>query len=142
MNSLFDTNPGLRSSDEWRDLLTQLVSSLSTYLGVQFHPTSWFVHDDLAGYASSCNCVDITAMLHQDLGLLVNGVICITVNFGEAVWVSCDVLLFGARQRLRGPHGTDFIALAYTDSGWSSSGWVVDDTGEWKSDDDDARWSV
>ena len=142
MNSLWDKNPALRSSGEWRDLLTQLVSSLSSFLGVEFHPTSWFIHDDRAGFASSCNCVDITATLHEGLGLVVNGVIGISINFGEAVWVSSDLLLFGAQRRLRGAHGTDFISLAYTASGWNSSGWVMDDTGEWESHDDDSRWAT
>jgi hypothetical protein len=142
MNALFEKTPKLRSSDEWRELLAKLVSSLSSFLGLNFRPTSWFVHDDRDGYASSCNCVDITAAIHKDLGLFANGVICISVNFGEYVSVSCDLLLFGNGHRLRGPHRTDFIAIAYTEVGWKCASWVVDETAEWESDDDDSRWTT
>jgi hypothetical protein len=113
MSGLLDFNPALRTADEWRGLLAGLVESLSAHVGRPFQATSWFIHDDRPGYASSCNCVDIRAMLIGPLALEACGVICVTVNFGEAAWARYDLLLFASGCRIKGPRGMDLIALNY-----------------------------
>ena len=141
MRGLLDPNPGFRGEAEWRRLLGGLVESLSAFAGVRFEPTSWFVGDDQPGHASTCNCVNVRGLVNIALRLEACGVVCVTVNFGEAAWASCDLLLFADGWRARGPSGLDFVLLAYSEAGWSSRGWVLDDTGEWESHITDARWS-
>jgi hypothetical protein len=137
---LLDPNPGFRSEAEWRQLLGGLVKSLSAFTGIAFEPTSWFVSDDRPGHACASNCVDVRGVVNPALRLDACGVVCVTVNFGEAAWASCDLLLFVAGRRVRGPAGLDFVFLPYTEAGWSSKGRVVDATGEWESHTTDARW--
>jgi hypothetical protein len=140
VRGLFDPNPSLRTEADWRQLLAGLVESLSAFTGIRFEPTSWFVRNDLPGYASSCNCVDVRGSLGSALRIDACGVVCITVNFGEAVWASCNLLLFADGCRVLGVDGLDLIFLPYGEDGWTSQGWVGDEYGEWKSHTTDARW--
>jgi hypothetical protein len=142
MENLLDANPPLRSADQWNSILSALVASLSSSLGVAFQPSSWFVRDDIPGYASASNCVDVWATLSERLAVQICGVICVQVNFGEAVWVICDLLLFANGHRLRGPKSMDVIRLAYTGQGWVLHGWGADDYGEWEGHTDAARWNL
>jgi hypothetical protein len=121
-------------------LLGELVASLSTFLGVQFEPTSWFIHDDQPGHASACNCVDVRGIVSPAFQLYACGVICISINFGEAAWVNCDLLLFAGGSRVRGLQGHDLLVLPYSETGWSEAQWVSDETGEWQSHVNEARW--
>jgi hypothetical protein len=139
MRGLFDCNPVTRTADEWRALLGDLIDSLSVHLGRLCRPTSWFVHDDRPGYTNACNCVDFRAIINEALALEACGVVGVTVNFGEAAWASCDLLVFASGRRVKGPEGMDLVAVTYDDAGWSG-GWVVDSNGEWVSHTDDARW--
>jgi hypothetical protein len=140
MHSLLEASPPLRTADEWRRLLSDLVTSLSSFLGLRFQPTSWFVHDDVPGHASCCNCVDVWGALSEGLSVQVGGVICVTVNFGEAAWGTCDLLLFAGGRRLCGPEGADLIRLSYNQRGWVIHGWCADDYGEWQAHNEAARW--
>jgi hypothetical protein len=141
MSHPLDPNPGLRSAADWRRLLIQLVESLSVFTKIRFEPTSWFVRDDLPGYASSCNCVDVRGVVNPVFRLDACGVVCITVNFGEAAWASCDLLLIANGQRVCGPDAAGYLFLSYSKDGWLSPTWMCDDTGEWESHTTDARWS-
>src|SRR5262249_6513689 len=107
---------------------------------IRFEPTSWFVRDDRPGFACACNCVNVRGAINPALRLDACGVVCVTVNFGEAAWASCDLLLFSGGRRVHGPDGLAFVFLPFREAGWSSRGWVVDDTGEWESHPTDARW--
>jgi hypothetical protein len=140
MRHLLDPSPRLRSEHEWRRLLGGLVESLSASTGIRFEPTSWFVRDDPPGHASVCNCVDVRSVVNVALGLDACGVVCVTVNFGEAAWVTCDLLLFAGGNRVRGPDGLDYAFCSCSEDGWSSPRWVLDDTGEWESHTTDERW--
>lgn len=140
MPNLFDPNPGHRTEADWRDLLSELVSSLSQFSGIKFVPTSWYTRDDEPGHASSSNCVNIRGVVNATLRLEACGVVCISINFGEAVWASADLLLFSGGQRLIVPGGLEVVAMVYRLEGWSSHGWVTDAYGEWESHDTDARW--
>jgi hypothetical protein len=153
MSTLFDPNPGLRTEAEWRALLGGLVESLSQYTGIEFVPTSWFTADDTPGYASSSNCVNIRGTINRAMALDACGVVCVSINFGEAVWAFCDLLLFSAGQRIYGPvlsehrlygptHG-DLIVFDFTENGWRNQGWTCDANKEWESytTDEDERWS-
>jgi hypothetical protein len=122
MSQLLDPNPGFRSEADWRQLLRALVESLSLFTGIRFKPTSWLVRDDVPVYASVCNCVDVRGVVNPAFRLDACGVVCITVNVGEAVWASCDLLVFASGQRVRGSDGEDFVCLSYSDEGWSSLG--------------------
>ncbi len=139
MSGLLDCNPALRTADEWHALLSGLIDSLSVHLGRVCRPTSWFIHDDRPGYASASNCVDFQVILNEALSLKACGVACVTVNFGEAAWAGCNLLLFASGQRILGPKGMDLVALRYDDARWSG-GWVIDENGEWESHTDDDRW--
>jgi len=141
VRQLFDPDRVLRSEAEWRLLLGGLVESLSAFTGVRFEPTSWFVGDDRPDYACATNRVDIRGSVNPTLRLDACGVVCVTVNFGEAAWASCDLLLFVSGRRVRGPGGPDFVLLLCSEAGWLSRGWMLDDTGEWESHTTDARWT-
>ena len=141
MQAAFDPNPGHRTETEWQCLLHRLVEELSAYAAVPFMPTSNFV-DDTPGHASASGCVDVRGTVSAALRLDVCGVVCVSVNFGEAAWASCNLLLFSGGRRVFGPDGLGLVSLAYTPEGWSSRGWVADDYGEWESHDTDARWQV
>lgn len=140
MNQLFDPNPGLRTADEWRGILSKLVTSLSSFLGLEFEATSWFVHDDRTGDLSSSNSVDIKANIPVSLSLQMYGVLCLTINFDEAVWVSCDLLLFASGHRLLGSQGMDLIEVTYDERGWTNRGWIIDANYEWEAYSDNSRW--
>lgn len=140
MRGLLDPNPRPRSGAEWRQLLGGLVESLSGFTGIRFEPTSWFVGDDRPGYACACNCVDVRGVINPALRLEACGVVCVTVNFGDAAWAACDLLLFVGGRRVCGPGGLGLVFLPYGEEGWSSQGWVIDENGEWESHTTDARW--
>lgn len=142
MKRVLDVNPGLRSEAEWREILAGLVESLSAFTGVRLAATSWLVEGDWPGHASACNCVNVRGTLHPALRLDVCGAVCVTVNFGEAAWASCDLLLFAGGRRVRGREGADIHFLSYVDTGWTSHGWVADDNGEWESHSTDEWWAV
>ncbi len=133
MKRLLDPNPGLRSEAQWRQLLGGLVESLSAFTCITFEPTSWSVQGDQPGFASACNAVNVRGEVSSTLRLEACGVVCVTVNFGEVAWASCNLLLFTAGQRVRGPEGLDLVFLSFGPLGWVGKGWVVDDTGEWES---------
>lgn len=141
-SDVFDTNPGDRTESEWRAILTDLIASLSQFLGIDFLPTSWFAFDDTPGAASGGSCVNVRGVSNAPLQLAMCGVVCINVNFGEAAWAGADLLLFNGGRRQLGPNGSDLLALEYTANGWSSRGWVEDEYGEWKMHDTDDRWSI
>ena len=142
MCGLFDAGTRSRTEAEWRDLLTNLVESLSAYTKIHFTPTSWFASDDKPDSASACNCVDVQGVVNESLALTACGVVCVTVNFDEAVWVSCDLLLFSGDQRTRPSAGRDVILLKFGEAGWTSLGWTTDFNGEWESHATAARWSM
>jgi hypothetical protein len=142
MQKLLEITPALRTADEWRHLLGEVVDSLSSFLGVAFKSTSWFVHDDIPGYASSCNCVDVWATLSEGLSVHACGVVCLTLNFGEGAWLICDLILYASRRRLKGPPGMDLIRLSYNEQGWVNHGWGADEYGEWEAHTDPARWGL
>ncbi len=141
MQSVFNENPGHRTEAEWRQMLLDLMESLAAYTGIGFAPTSWFI-DDHPGHASACGCVDLRGCISQSLQLDACGVICISVNHGEAAWVLADVLLYSNGRRVHGPDGTEFVSFHYRADGWSSQGWMNSECGEWKWEyyDTDARW--
>jgi hypothetical protein len=138
---LLDPNAGLRTAVQWRQLLSGLVESLSTFTCVELRPTSWVVSDDRTGYASACNCVNVRGTVNSALRLDACGTVCVTVNFGEEVWASCDLLLFAAGQRVRGPAGLDIVFLSFGTDGWDSKGWVMDENGEWEAHTTDDWWN-
>jgi hypothetical protein len=135
---LFDPNPGHRTEAEWRELLTGLIVSLSQFTSIEFRPTSWYTSDDIPGYSSSSNCVNIRGVVNPALRLDACGVVCISVNFGESAWASADLLLFSGGQRVVGPG--ELMLLVYEQHLWMSRGWVGDAYGEWESHTTDARW--
>lgn len=138
---MLDPNPSLRSEAEWRLVLIGMVDALSAFSGIKFEPTSWSVGDDRPGFASACNCVNVRGSVNSALRLDACGVVCVTVNFGEAAWASCDLLLFASGQRVRGPEQADLVYLSYGDVGWVSKGWMVDENEEWASHITDEWWT-
>jgi hypothetical protein len=139
VQSVFDLNPGHRTEAEWRRLLGALVESLSTYTGIRFAPTSWFIEDH-PGHASASGCVDVRGVISPVLRLEACGVVCISVNHGEAAWASADVLLYSGGRRVVGPDGREVVHFRYTPDGWSGLGWVKGECGEWEGYPTDARW--
>lgn len=141
VSDLFDINPQARTQEQWRELLVDLVSSLSSFTGYRFTPVSWGVQDDQPGHAFACNCVDVVGSINEVIDLQACGVICITVNFGEAVWASCDLLLFSNNQRIKGKEGMDVLLFRCEPEGWVYHGWVKDEYGEWEAHLDTSRWN-
>lgn len=139
MQAVFDPNPGHRPDSVWRQLLAELVESLSEYTGIRFTPTSWFVEDQ-PGAASASGCVDIRGCVSPALRLEACGVVCISVNFGEAARASADVLLYSGGRRVLGPDRKEIASLVYRPDGWVSRGWVNGECGEWEGYPNDARW--
>ena len=141
MEEVFDPNPGHRQESEWRRLLGVLVESLSAHTGICFAPTSWFIEDH-AGHAHAGGCVDVRGSLSPALRLDACGVICISVNHGEAAWVSAVVLLFSSGRRVLGPDNREVARFRYTTGGWADDGWVTGECGEWEEEryPTDKRW--
>jgi hypothetical protein len=141
VEAVFDPNPGCRSEAEWRRMLGGLVESLSTHTGIRFAPTSWFIEDH-PGHASAGGCVDIRGPASLALRLVACGVVCISVNHGEAAWASADILLFSGGQRVLGPEAGEVVRFQSTPSGWVDHGWVFGECGEWEEQQypTDARW--
>lgn len=139
--AILDPNPRLRSAAEWRQILSELVDALSSRTGIDLQPTSWRVEDDRPGFASASSSVDVRGTINPALRLDACGVVCVTVNFGEAAWVSCDLLFFYAGRRVRGPEGGDFVYVPYSEVGWGDGRWMVDENGEWESHTTDEWWS-
>ncbi|APR81065.1 Hypothetical protein A7982_06412 [Minicystis rosea] len=133
-------DPNLRSAVEWQQALGVLIDALSTSTGIAFQPTSWLVEDDQPGFSCACNCVNLRGTINPALQLDACGVLCVTINFGEAAWASCDLLLFAAGRRVRGPDGADIIHFSYRDVGWVDNGWIADDNQEWESHTTDEWW--
>src|SRR6187455_3122752 len=122
-------------------MLGGLVESLSAHTGLRFAPVSWFIEDH-PGHAHSGGCVDIRGPVSPALRLEACGVVCISVNHGEAAWASADVLLFSGRRRVLGPDDREVVHFRYTSDGWSDVGWVNGECGEWErlQYPTDARW--
>jgi hypothetical protein len=141
VETVFDPNPGHRTEAEWRQLLCQLVGSLATYTGIRFVPTSWFIEDH-AGHASAGGCVDIRGPVSSALRLDACGVLCLSVNHGEATWASADILLFSGGRRVLGPDAREVVHFRYTPNGWTDHGWVRGECSEWEMDmyPTDRRW--
>ncbi len=75
-------------------------------------------------------CVDLRGVVNPSLGVAACGTLCATVNFGEAAWVSCDLLFFADGKRLVGPKEHDLAVARFDDSGWSRLYWTVDENFE------------
>ena len=140
MHRAFDPNPGHRTESEWRQLLTELLNSLCAFTEIKFAPISWFIEDQ-SGYASAGGCIDIRGTVNSVLHIEACGVLSASVNFGEAAWVLCDLLLFTDGKRLLGPNQCDLVSLRYTAEGWVNHGWVGDEYHEWESHTSDIRWA-
>ena len=140
MSNLFNTDPLMRTQEQWRALLIDLVTSFSSFIGYRFIPVSWFVEDDQPSHASTCNCVDDIGSIDDLIDLQACGTICISINYGEAVWVICDLLLFSKNQRIKGKKGMEVLTFRYGPEGWVYHGWVNDEYGEWEAHIDNSRW--
>ncbi|AWM35586.1 hypothetical protein GobsT_67390 [Gemmata obscuriglobus] len=141
MESVFNKNPGYRPEAEWRRMLGGLVESLSAHTGIRFAPTSWFIEDH-PGYANSGGCVDVRGPVSPALRLEACGVVCISVNHGQAASASAAVLLFSGGRRVLGPDAQEVVVFRYTPNGWVDHGWVCGECGEWEKGQypTDARW--
>lgn len=131
MEGVFDSTPGNRPEAEWRRMLGGLVDSLSAHTGIRFAPTSWFIEDH-PGHASAGGCVDIHGSISAALRLEACGVVCISVNHGEAAWASADILVFSDGRRVLGSDSREVVQFQYTPDGWSDIGWVNGECGEWE----------
>ncbi|MEZ4439182.1 MAG: hypothetical protein R3B72_08840 [Polyangiaceae bacterium] len=138
--SILDVNPPQRTEAEWRGVLEHLVSELIETTGVGFQATSWYTESDREGHESSSNCVNVRGTVSDVLRLAACGVVCVSVNFGESVGVSADLLLFSDGARVLGPDGKEMVSMLYDGRGWRSQGWRRDGNGEWESHTTDARW--
>jgi hypothetical protein len=141
VEAVFDKNPGHRLEAEWLRMLGGLVESLTAHTGIQFTPTSWCIEDH-PGYASAGGCVDVRGPVSPALRLEACGVVCISVNHGEAAWASADILLFSDGQRVLGPDNREVVQFRYTPNGWVNNGWVIGVCGEWELEryPTDTRW--
>ena len=137
--SFLDPNPPRRTAVEWRDCLEELVLELSDFTSVQLATSWWRVQDDAPGAASASNCVDVRGKLSETFDITVCGVLCVTVNFGEVVSISCDLLLFVRGKRVTVSDGA-VIFLRRDHDGWRNLGWCVDESGEWELHEDESRW--
>jgi len=138
---VFDPNPRHRPEAEWRRLLVGLVESLSAHTGITFAPTSWFIEDH-PGDASAGGCVDVRGCVSTTFRLEACGVVCISVNHGEAAWASADVLLYSGGRRVFGPDGSEIVHFRYNPDGWADLGWTNGECGEWEGYRTDARWQA
>ena len=141
MEAVFDKNPGCRPDAEWRRMLGGLVESLSAHTGIRFTPTSWFI-EDYPGHASAGGCVDVRGAVSPSLRLEACGVLCISVNHGEAARASADILLFSGGRRVLGTDEREVVRFQYTPHGWLDHGWVRGECSEWEVETypTDARW--
>ena len=133
-SNALDPSGRSRSQDQWRELLSELVSELGASLDAKFTVTHW----NVGGISA---CADIRASLRPELELEACGTVCVTTDKRE-VWCTADLLFFSYGVRLSGPRGQAYIGVSLTTDGWSSPRWRADDTGEWELHDSNERWST
>jgi hypothetical protein len=134
LESVFDVNRR-RSEAEWRVVLEALAGALSGLLQRDVVIAGVSAEDDNDGYASWGATAYIRILLSRLPLLEWSGTISVTVNVGEIVMISSDLLLFADGIRIRGPAGGDLFHLAFTeDQAWVSRGWMPDENGEWEAE--------
>lgn len=131
----FDDPNFRRSPSEWRSVLLDLLEKLGAQAHLKFTTVSDWVGQVSGKFSSSC--VDIRAVVDQQTCLSVCGVLCVTVNYGESVYVSAELLQFVEGKRVR---PGEFMVYQYAKERWSDCEWSLDANGEWESHSSEARW--
>jgi hypothetical protein len=137
LEDIWDAAPPPRGEDVWLSLMTQLAASLSDAAGVQLQPGPLFtaLHEPCSGISLA-----VTGHIHGPLGVALQGQISVTINHGENVQISADLLLFadGRRVRIHGPTssaGELYVFVAHRSDArttWEPLGFVDDEWGEYE----------
>ncbi|MBL8741983.1 MAG: hypothetical protein JNK04_12840 [Myxococcales bacterium] len=132
LNAAFDvTRP--RSQSEWRVLLADLAGSLSRLLQREVLVVEFRAENDDATFASWGAAADVRVVLARVPRLEAFGTIMVTVNVGEIVMISADLLLFVDGVRLHSPRSGDLYHFGFSaDREWTPAGWQLDAAGEWE----------
>ena len=142
-DAIFDTSRRKRSRDEWRDLLEKLRLELADFLRCELAPTDETLDEQDLTSASFQAGLDVLATVNEAADLHFGGVICLTLNYEEAVYVRAFFLPFAGGTRLVTQNqSSDVLTLTYSpEQGWGKLSWQHDSFGEWESYTDMARWS-
>jgi hypothetical protein len=135
--------PPHRTQEDWKTALEYLVTELSAFLKHEIQIDDYWI-DDEKGHASSSICSRVTVFLSQELDLLLHGSLCMSINHGESVGVSADLMGFleGKRLGLHKRHASsrylDLIILVFKRDSfgrgrWVNHGFTTDEFGEWES---------
>jgi len=130
-----------RATADWRAVIDYLAAEMAAFFGREVRVVDFWVNDE-EGHASSSACSRVTIVLSEQLDLLLYGSMCISINHGEAVGISADLMFFCEGKRL-GAHRlskrhSDLVILVYERGAdgqdrWRSCGFTIDEFGEWES---------
>ncbi|WP_148215687.1 hypothetical protein [Acaryochloris marina] len=139
---LFDCSRNLKNPEQWRATLATLRQELSEFLECPLVTTSSFIenqHLDCASYEVS---LDVIAQVNNSTNLQYGGVICLLINYDEAVYIDAFFLPFVHQRRIFSyENKLDVLSVNYAiDDGWNNPRWDIDAYGEWESYLNMDRW--
>jgi len=128
----------------WDRVLKRLVTERSSTVAKPVQITGTFVEDGRPAAAHWGACYDIVIEVDSVSNLRLCGVVSLNINRGEPPLISCALLPFVGRERLRSPSGqADILCFTYDlKRGWRPGDWQGDDNYEWLGHEDDRRWRV
>jgi hypothetical protein len=150
---IWDADPEFRSHSDWALLLDGLRGSLSDFLGLPVVVLDYWT-DNSPEDRSWSICSRIRVPISEQLRSYFVGSLCISLNRGEAVRISADLLLFAGGARHAGhplgkDKGKDVIVLNFVPHPCSIGRWAApileaDGNAEWEAfqtmEDLDARY--
>lgn len=141
-NSFFDCSRSLKTPQQWLEIMETLREELTIFLECPLVTTSSYIEEQKLDYASYGIGIDVIAKINNMTKLWYGGVICLSINYDESVYIDAFFLPFIARRRLFSYENKfDVLVVNYSiDRGWNNPKWDIDCYGEWESYLDMKRW--
>lgn len=138
----FDCSRNLKNPEQWLANLATLRQELAEFLECPLITTSSFVENQYLDCASYEVSLDIIAEVNNSTKLQYGGVICLLINYDEAVYIDAFFLPFVNQRRLFSyENKLDVLSVNYSiDGGWNNSRWDIDENWEWESYLNMDRW--
>ncbi len=141
MSYIFDNKYVLRSRDEWKKFLDNLLQELSDHLGLELNKCSYFVEEQSEGDTCYGCHIDFRATLSEELNLELCGILCFTVNWGERAHAGAFLLYYQEGERLCPKADDEYVAYMPRElSGWGRASLELGEAGEWSSYTTMKRW--
>ena len=139
-HSLFSPAKQKRTQADWLVLLTKLKNELAIFLQMEIDIVGVFIPEQDLEYASYGVALDIIVKKDISKNEEYGGVICISMNYEEAVWIDAFLLEFHNKKRAE-EHLGEVLSINFDQTkGWNDMRWQMDEYGEWVSYKDMSRW--